>query len=419
MYRAIILFFISVFFIFPLNNAFCQITDSNNTKIIGIEILGLKRTKLSTAEEPLRQFLGMNAETINLDLVRAAILGLGILDPLEVKIENAKNESGKILWMRVQEKWSVFPIPVFFINSDGFSGGLMFMDSNAFGLNDKFIAGGIYGTSGWMAALMYFHQGRKGVPGWNAAFMYSSGVKDYQNQKEKSIRNFQLDSLSAMMGLSYSFNQIFSGNVNVSLSNEDIRRTSDSFAVPEHDGFYLNPRIGFRLSQSDWDAYFLSEKSLSSSFEYSYGFDGPSYYTLSIDGNLEHSLFPVLLPGLKGWLRAALHYSPDAPPLFESGSSSVKIDILPSSFLAKNYIGGSVGLEKSLFRFSIGTLSALASYQLVFSEGPLLDQNIDHGIAGGVRMYLRKLAIPALGFGVSYNFAASYFQMNFSLGMSF
>ncbi len=207
--------------------------------------------------------------------------------------------------------------------------------------------------------------------------------------------------------------------MNVSFSNGEVSRTSGSFAVPNDDGFYINPQMGFRLSQSDWDGYFLSQKSLSMSFEYSYGLDGPSYYTLSINGQLEQPLFPELLGGLKGWLRSALHYSPGVPPLFESGASSVNIDILPSSFSAKNYIGGSAGLEKSLFVFSMGTLSVLASYQAVFSDGPLLGESIDHGIAGGVRMYLSKIAMPALGVGISYNVAASYFQANFSLGMSF
>ncbi len=184
------LFFLFLFLLFPLTDGLCQTAVPDNTDIVGIEIHGLKRTKQSTAEEPLRQFLGMNAETLNLDDVRAAILELGILNPLEVTIEDAENGYGKILWVSVHEKWAIFPIPVFFINSDGFNGGLMFMDSNAFGLNDKFVLGGMYGSFGWMAALMYFHQGKKGVPGWNTAFMYSSGVKEYQNQEDKSIRRF-------------------------------------------------------------------------------------------------------------------------------------------------------------------------------------------------------------------------------------
>jgi hypothetical protein len=400
-------------------NGFSQNSSSDTNRIIEIKIDGLKRTKQRVAEEPLQQFLGMNAETINLDDVSAAILGLGILDLQEVGIIDAEDGSGKILWVSVMEKWTIFPIPLFVVNSSGYSAGLMFMDSNAFGLNDKFALGGMYGSSGWMAALMYFHQGRKGLPGWNTAAVYSSNTEEYQNQEDESIRRFKLNSLSAMLGLTYDFNELLSSRAQVSFFKGEISQDGDSFAVPEDDGYYLGASIGAGIAKNGWDGYFLSNKSLSVSFDYSYGLDGPSYYTLQMKGNFEHPLLPKLLPGLKTIVKSALIYSPDAPPLFESSASSADIDILPGSFSAKNYLGGSAGLEKSLFRFSFGTLSSFASYQFVYSDGPILDQCIDHGVAGGIRFYMTKLALPALGIGVSYNVAASFFQAYFNLGMSF
>jgi hypothetical protein len=415
MKQSAILFFVCIFFLFPLLESFSEENFFDKNLIVGIKIEGLQRTNQSVAEESLHQFLGKNAESIDFDDVRGAILGLGILDPQEVKIEDADDGSGKILCVSVEEKWSIFPIPVFFLNSDGYRIGAMFMDSNAFGVNDKFVVGGMYGTSGWLAMLMFFHQGREGLPGWNLSAFYSNEKQEHKNQDDKNIRKFQLDSVSVSAGLSFDFNDFFSSNAALSFYWGDISQPSSSFAIPKDDGSYINARIGSEIDQEDWDGYFLSQKSLSASFEYSYGIESSSYYTFQIKGDFEQSLFP----GLKGFVKSAFVFSPDSPPLFESSPSSANIDILPNSFAAKNYLGGSAGFEKSLFSFSMGTLSAFASYQIVYSDGPILGEHFDHGIASGIRFYMKKLAIPALGVGISYNVAASYFQAYFSLGMGF
>jgi hypothetical protein len=413
-----IIFFLSIFFLFPLVDLMSQNNFSDQNIIIDIKIDGLKRTKQSTAEEPLQQFLGMNAESINIDDVKAAILSLGILEPLEVSITDAEDQSGKTLFVIVHEKWSIIPVPVFALDPTGYKVGAMFMDSNAFGLNDKFALGGMYGTSGWMAALMYFHQGRKGVPGLNTAIMYSSGTQEYQNQNEENIRLFELDTLTAMLGLSYDFTKLFSSSANVSFYMGEISRNRSSFAVPKDDAYYINARLSSKIDKADWDGFFLSQKSASASFEYSFGIEGPSFFTVKLQGDFEQSILPEFLPGLRAFTRAAIIYSPDAPPLRENSAGSASIDILPGSFSAKNYVGGSAGLEKSLFRFFFGTISIFTSYQLVYSYGPILEDSFDHGIAGGLRVYMSKLAMPALGFGVSYNVAASYYQFYFNIGMT-
>jgi hypothetical protein len=126
-----------------------------------------------------------------------------------------------------------------------------------------------------------------------------------------------------------------------------------------------------------------------------------------------------ILPGFKFLSHGGLHYNPEAPAFFESSASSVRIGILPSSFSARNFAGASAGLEKYIWKFSYGTLSVFANYQVVYSRGPLLGDQFDHGVVGGINFYLSRLAIPAVGLGLAYNAAANEFQGSFSIGMSF
>ena len=60
-----------------------------------------------------------------------------------------------------------------------------------------------------------------------------------------------------------------------------------------------------------------------------------------------------------------------------------------------------------------------AYYQLVYSNGSILGDSLDHGIAGKFSFYLSQLAIPAIGLGAAYNVKENYIQGIFSMGMSF
>jgi hypothetical protein len=76
-------------------------------------------------------------------------------------------------------------------------------------------------------------------------------------------------------------------------------------------------------------------------------------------------------------------------------------------------------LEKYLLRTSIGTLSLLGSWQVVFSHGSILGDQFDQGPAGALSFYMSRLAIPALSIGAAYNTGAGRFRGSFSLGVSF
>jgi len=137
-----VLFRSSLLFFFVISVAPLFSQDSNS--ITAISISGLKRTKEVVLDRPLKKYLGRNAEDVSIVEVEGIVVDTGILEPVAVRIEDAPGETGKILVVEVREKWAIFPVPVFFIDSGGGKSlGLFFMDSNAFGLNDLFVIGGM------------------------------------------------------------------------------------------------------------------------------------------------------------------------------------------------------------------------------------------------------------------------------------
>jgi hypothetical protein len=382
--------------------------------ITELSITGLKRTRLSTVESALNRFVGQDAETLDMDAVYAAVLDTGILEPITISVQDAAGGNGKMLSVEVREKWSIFPMPIFFVSSGQLSAGLFLGDTNAFGLNDKFFLGGMYSDDGWMLMSSYVHSGGAGVPGWMLSGSFAQSERHDSDQNGNDIRRFNLDNIGASAGLSYPFTDILSVSLKVSYQQITLRDSESPLEEPESGARVLGMEGGVSMRKSHWDGYLLSEKSLSAGYKFAAGIASDSFHEIKLRSVYQESL----LPGFKLNLSGGALYQPNVPPLFESSPNAAQVNILPNSFSARNYAGLSLGFEKYLFKISAGILSAIASYQIVFSEGPIIGARLDHGAAASLVFYLRKLAIPAMGLGFAYNVSADYPQFYFSVGMS-
>jgi hypothetical protein len=383
--------------------------------ITSLSITGLKRTRVTAAEKPLRRFVGGEAAALDINEVKAAVLDTGILEPLSVEIIEDMPGRGNVLAVEVREKWSIFPIPVFFIGSGGMMAGGAFYDANAFGINDKMAAAGMYQSNGWMTTLMYIHSpGGNRAAGWNASFFFSREDREDGNQRDETIRRFSADSLAAAAGLSYQFTPFAGGSFRLAYTNRMLRKNDEPLLAPSSGAQVLGMGPEFSIRESSWDGYLLSERSAAFSYRYSQGLNSPSFHSLSFRGIFEKSL----LPGFRTSIRSGLLWEPLVPVLFESSPGAAEVNILPLSFSARHYAGLSLGLEKHLFNMSFGAFSVLASWQMVYSNGSILGDQFDYGVSGAFFFYMSKLAIPALGMGAAYNIPAGYAQFSFSLGMS-
>jgi hypothetical protein len=389
--------------------------DAQEARLVSsVSVTGFKRTKQQVAEKPLQKFIGADADRLDLDEVRAAVLDTGVLEPLAVAV--IEEEGAFVLRVTVREKWALFPIPIITIGSGGTSFGAFFTDTNAFGLLDKMFAGGMYGPREWMAGGGYMHSSQKeNFPGWRTSAFFSRQERHDTDQKEEDTRAFHVDSITAAAALSFSFWKICGLTLGLSYHEKILRDQESSFRPPPMDLRTLGFETGLSVRKSSWDGYLLSEESASASYTWHLGIGAPSFYSLKGTLIWEKSV----IPGLRFNFRSGGIYAPEAPVLQESSPAVARVNILPGSFSAKNYAGASMGFEKYLFRTSFGTLSLLGSWQLVFSQGSILGNQFDQGPAGALSFYMSRLAIPALSIGAAYNLSAGHLQGSFSLGMSF
>jgi hypothetical protein len=245
--------------------------------------------------------------------------------------------------------------------------------------------------------------------------MYSRQEREDTDQNEGVFRRFSLDSVSASLGINYPVSESVSISLSGSFNQRIIRDRGDVLEAPGEDARTVGINSGISIRRSDWDGYLLSQRDASLDYSYAIGIGSPNFQALSFQGTYEKSL----IPGFRLSIRSGGLFAPQAPVLFESPPSAARVNILPRTFSARTYGGISAGLEKYLLKTSLGTLSVLASYQFVYSRGPVLGNQWDHGVVGTLSFYLSRLALPALGLGIAYNVAADHLQGSFSIGMSF
>jgi hypothetical protein len=163
---------------------------------------------------------------------------------------------------------------------------------------------------------------------------------------------------------------------------------------------------------SDWNGVFLLESLASLGASYSFGWWAtPSIPSTPGRGGTS----PGNAAAGQGQRRGPL-FAPGAA-VFDVSPSALGLTILPSDFAARSAASAVFGLEARLAAFRFGLLSALVSYEGAVVNGELLGTEIAHGPSAGIRLYVAKVAVPAMSVVISYNAEADVVRGSFGIGM--
>ncbi|MCL2190389.1 MAG: hypothetical protein FWB79_00175 [Treponema sp.] len=387
-------------------------------QITGVYVVGLRRTQPRVIETPLQRFIGLEASDVDTNEVHAIVGNLGVLEPLAVEILYSEDGNGKILAVTVRERWSILGMPFFTVSSRGWLVGGGVADTNAFGLRNMLALAGAYGSNEWFAMAMFMAMPNAvGDFGLMLAAPFGLATTEHTDQTGATVlRRFDMIRISPVFGLSYSLTERLTPGIRFSYNFISVRDSEDSVGAPV-DGirsFSVSPNIEVR--HGAWDGYLRSENFVSLEYYYAVVFGNDNVHRVS----LRVAYNRTIVPGFRATARGGFVFSTrSATPFFESGPV-FGINILSSSYSARDYAGLSLGLERHLFRFPQGTVSVAVAYQGVFSYGSLMWGNqFDHGPAATLQLYFNRLAVPGIGLGGAYNVARNSFQFAFNIGMFF
>ncbi len=390
-------------------------TVPGNGKIQRIEVSGLRRTQNSVVQALLRSYRGEPASTFDPNAVAARLLETGIFEDIQVELRPDLGNGDYTLAVSVREKWTIIPVPIFAASSDGITAGAALIDANALGLNHKLFLLGLWIPDGWLSGLAYStgSESSKKI-GFSTSLFYSRQERKLVDPEDRDLRRFSADDFSTEAGMGIPLTGPL--RLTVALGFHDLSVTETIFnptdSLPQAEsGRYLNLKAGLSARSSRWDGVFLSENTVS--LRYTYHLLGQLYQDVSLGFQAQIAS----LPGLRFSLRGTQLYGFDVPLALESPVAEAGISILPSNYRAAIVSAGSLNAEARLFSLRWGVISALLGYQGALTQGLLTPWRWDQGPTAGLRLYVARLAIPAVDMGAAYNLSTGLFRATFGVGM--
>lgn len=321
-------------------------------------------------------------------------------------------EDGLELEIAVDEKLTLIPIPFFSTNGSDFTGGLILLESNLLGLNQQLIAAGFGGNAGFRGFFAYSVPSVAGSK-WQAGLSAAGGRSDFEQERpdELMVRESELDNWSVGGTVGYRFTRELSAQAG--LRFEDWRVRSDSFVAgldPLEDVQYLQSETRLRYDGTrPIDVLRVGPQA-----------EAESRTLLNDDGwDARLSLgwaFPVArVQRLRLLASGGLG---DMPSLAEqpiSGRDGYRT--LPFGGVTADEWGSVSGFyDVPVVSAGWGALVLSHFWEVGTYQTDGIDHRLFWGPGGGFRVYLRQVAIPALGLDLAYNIPDEAFMFSFTLG---
>jgi hypothetical protein len=401
--------------------------------IRAFRVEGLTRTKLSVIEPCYLPYIGRPYESFPQEELIQDLRELGIFNP-EIKVfpeEVPRAEgSGVYIVIVLEEKWTLLPFPFAGAASDGsVYGGVGLLETNFLGYNKKIYAMGLWSTRGMQGMFGYTDPSLFDSDlGLNLTFGGSINERELVNEKEALWQNYESTDISARGGFTWKLSDFINIGIQAKYLERGVNKNFESTFSPPDSARVIQAGPSFQYADLTYGSVLVYGFSFRAQYEYAHCLtpEGASYH--QYEANLRRQI--ELPDGHRLGFSASGLYVQDAPLVMESEIGGNMLKTLPDGLIADAAAAAQVNLEFILARFSWGALTAQAAYEAgVFSRRVLrehssLSEGVDgssysHGPGAGIRVYLAKIAMPALGVDVYYNVRTGTTYSSVSMGLSF
>ncbi|MGC9313326.1 MAG: POTRA domain-containing protein [Sediminispirochaetaceae bacterium] len=315
------------------------------------------------------------------------------------------------LAIEVEEKWTLLPIPVFFSDGDSIMGGVVVIESNLAGTAKQLISGVMGGTDGLSGFAVYVDPAVR-QSSWKITVSGGAGTQEEEIDTPDGEFAYliQGESLSASFGLGYAFDERLEigGRVRI---QDYIADTIEGISLPADT--YLEQQFSL---QGRWDT------------TRPYGALLRGIDVLLESGILFQSA-EVIHRGTAAWfvptaagqrLRLLLQGGYGEKPFYLEDPVSGRDGFRTLPFgkaTADDYISVSAGYDVPVLERSWGALVLTGFYELGWYSASYVGSHLFQGPGGGFRVYLQKVAVPALGLDLAYNLESDALVFSVALGM--
>lgn len=326
-------------------------------------------------------------------------------------------DGGVIIEIHVVEKWTIIPIPLFTSNGNRLSAGLFLLETNFLGFGTTVFTGGSISTAGNSAILGFIDPALFGTDArLNLFFSCKKLIYETGDMHGDIFNEYRSESRLARIDAGWSFprgiNLYLSGCYRENIIDSGYR---DAYNAPES-AKAIPLGVLFNVDRLYHYEYLCYGFKLDSGWYHGFNTGGGKGYSYG-QYTAQYSL------KLFSYHRLMFHSSGSyggRPEIFgerisgKTGSMTLPADIISSD----RFINGSAIYEYPLMRFSWGAVTVLAFWEEGISGGSNISPAHYHGPGCGTLLYLKKIALPAMGFNLGHNLKTGGTEFSFYVGMS-
>ncbi len=373
-----------------------------------LEIDGLKKTRVSTVKDIIGYDLGDSIcgdkeEEIRQQLIKS---GLFINETMEVDLTTRGDEA--YLRIFLSDRVTLLPIPVFSVSQGDFSGGLFVMDRNFLGAGHQLFTGAMVSEESQIFMLGYANPSLSG-----SSFSLGGSLNGFSDDEVFT------DAEGNIIIYQYQY-QTLGGGISAGWGRDPfkvdlrLRLYALDTSLQEKSALSFQPEVTVGYDSLFYDIYF--NRGIKTSFTY-----GVKTFTSGFDltraGEFQFSFQHLLFPRLQ------LQLNSDAAISRGDALQSLALQygacgsILPDTVKADRFFQSNMKLQYALLDFEWGYLALPLSYQAGVLDGISGNHVFFQGPSGGLALYLKKVAIPAMAVQYAANLETGKGLFTFSIGM--
>ncbi len=391
---------------------------SSDAKVSSVEITGLTKTKKSVLESLIRLEEGEQLTRARYRDTQQNLKRTGLFE--SINFYYRKSPEGYRVHIDLKEKSTFVPIPFFSASDGNYSFGFALYEANFLGLRRQLIvsatyaAGNPYGSIGVIDPT---------IAGSNAqASLFLSGGRNTREAAYPDGENYRKylgSDVRVFSRLRYRTQQTVQPSFALMFEKTDVDEGwSESLNQPDS-STVIYSSTGLTYDDTYFLEYFyrgfLAEVSYGYGFQLTGSYDGHggNGHVLEGKAKLAQALFGTHRLSLIA--RSGLSQLP-IPNLDELSGSGFRV--LPfRRAIGRSYAAGSLEYELPFYRPNWGTLTLSGFFDGGLYE-PVKDQREHfYGPGAGFRLYLSKVAIPAVGVDLGMDLPTETIQLSIVIGM--
>lgn len=382
--------------------------------IRSINVSGLKRTSEETFLRIIKTRAGDFWNDDMIPVIEQRLRQAGIFQS-DISIQAIKDNGSVDLNIVLYDKWTLLLFPLYTVSQGESSGGAFVVDSNAFGKRHLFVGSAILSASSLNIFTLYQ------IPHINASdYSYMQiGILNRDTlllkdtEGENLLGSYRRNYWGTSGRFSYDFSDNLSMGIQAGIYMWDISKIQ---TLDLENATYYDFPVSLRIKWKNETLYPLFKQGLS--------LDLDSQYILGEHPYLKEEVTLSAMIRPREWVQLGVngffyYSSGELNTYLLMGKKDTHFTLPDEEVASALLTSGNLEAEFRIVSLNFGSITLPLFYEAGRFESIEKDYEFYHGAGAGLRFYIDKVAVPAMGLEYHRSFSGAGGNVTFSIGASY